>query len=292
MLSVCLEKWGHEVVSTSNGQEALQVLLEPDAPRLAILDWMMPGLDGLEVTRRLRQALDAPFVYIILLTSKDEKENVVQALDAGADDYLTKPYNAEELRSRVGVGARLVALQAELEAANEKLTHIARTDHLTQLSNRGAIMDQLARELNRAQRHATSLAVAMVDVDHFKAINDTLGHAGGDLVLMAVAQRLQTGVRTYDLVGRFGGEEFLIVFPELDAENARTAIERVVQGIRETPVRVDEAEVHVTVSVGAVWCSGASLKSRNTDSIIRTADQQLYEAKNAGRNLVCLEMCR
>ena len=288
MLQAQLERWGHEVIVTSDGAQALSALSCPDSPRLAILDWIMPGLDGLGVTKRVREMPDRPLTYILLLTSKDQKEDIVSALDSGADDYLVKPYDAEELRSRIGAGLRILGLQEQLERLNQQLAEQARTDYLTQLPNRRAVLEHLASELGRCARVGTPLLVMMVDIDYFKRINDTHGHAAGDSVLTEVARRLTTHVRLYDAVGRMGGEEFLIVVPDIALEQAAATADRIRQTLSDTPIPLDGKDLHVTASIGVAWAHPDDSGAFIADLLIRTADAQLYQAKTSGRNRVCV----
>src|SRR6266576_3893930 len=202
MLQSCLQRWNYKVRACANGLDAWNVLQQEHAPQMAILDWMMAGMDGIEMCKRIRRLQQDPYRYVLLLTAKDDKHDVVQGLEAGADDYLTKPFNVDELHARVRVGKRILELQKELIQARESLRFEALHDHLTGLWNRGAVLNLLQREEQRRQRSGEALGVIMVDVDHFKAINDSYGHLVGDVVLTEVARRLTASVRGYDSVGR------------------------------------------------------------------------------------------
>lgn len=284
ILESYLQRWGHEVVSTRDGAEAWAILQQDDAPRFAILDWMMPELDGVEVCRRLRALEKKPFTFVLLLTAKGETSDIVTALDAGADDYLRKPYEADELRSRIGAGERIVKLNMELEDANAKLARLASTDSLTRIMNRSAIMDRLESEAARATRQESHLAIYMVDVDHFKSINDTYGHVAGDAVLVEVARRLSGQCRRYDAIGRYGGEEFLAIFPGPGDVEIESIGERLRGAIAGSPIPVGGRELSVTISVGALWV--APRANDDVDGIVKAADGLLYQAKAAGRNCV------
>ncbi len=207
---------GYEVIAVENGKQALDQLCKPEGPRLALLDWVMPELDGPGVCRAVRTRSEQTYVYMVLLTSKGSKEETVLGLESGADDYLTKPFNAEELRARLRVGERILLLEDRLVEARENMRFRATHDQLTSLLNRGAIMDLLTRELHRSHREQKSTAILLGDVDHFKHVNDTLGHVVGDEVLVEIASRLLASVRSYDFVGRYGGEEFLVVLNNCD----------------------------------------------------------------------------
>ncbi len=221
-----LKKWNYRVTSLENGLEAWRVLQQKDAPQMAILDWMMPGLDGIELCRRIRSHEDGPYKYVLLLTAKGSKEDVVAGLEAGADDYLTKPFDVNELRARVWAGKRILELQGALLRVQKELQFESAHDQLTGLWNRGAIMGLLHRESQRSVRIGKALGVIMADLDHFKNINDRYGHPVGDVVLREVSRRILASVRNYDYVGRYGGEEFLIVLGECTASDLAVTAER------------------------------------------------------------------
>jgi diguanylate cyclase (GGDEF)-like protein len=251
---------------------------------LAILDWMMPGKDGLKVCEEVRKTKAEPYVYIILLTARDRKEEVVQGLEAGADDYLTKPYDVHELKARLRTGRRILALQEALLSARDALRFQAALDPLTGLWNRTAMVANLKRELARADRHNTSLSVMMVDLDHFNRINETYGHLAGDSVLRDTAQRIQSVSRVIDAVGRYGGEEFLIISAGLDAAKTSGQAERIRTAICEEPVDVSEGVIQLTASVGLA--SSGNAKETNPNSLILAADLALARAKALGGNRV------
>jgi two-component system, cell cycle response regulator len=283
VLREMLSQWGYEVVVTRNGNEAWEVLQQKDAPRLAILDWVMPGLDGVEVCRQVRRGTERPYIYIILLTSKTDRQDLIEGMDAGADDYVTKPFNANELKVRVRAGHRILDLQAELMATQEALRLQAAQDSLTGLWNHGTIVQLLQRELNRAERENHSVGVIMADLDHFKQINDVYGHVVGDAALCQVAQRLRTHVRSYDAVGRYGGEEFLVVLPGCALEATRRAAERIHEAIGQHTIQVEGIELAITMSLGVAATDGVRA---DAVSMVRSADAAAYQAKANGRNRV------
>ena len=284
VLERMLRKWGYDVVSAGNGIEALEILQAVDPPRLAILDWMMPGLDGVEVCRRVREQNREPYVYILLLTAKDTSAELVEGMEAGADDYLRKPVDSHELRVRIRAGRRILDLQEEVVRARETLRHQATRDQLTGIWNRGAMFDILARELKRAKRESTTLSIIMADLDHFKQVNDTLGHAAGDAVLRETTRRIIECVRSYDAPCRYGGEEFLVILPTCDLAGAALRAQQIRSVIAATPFQIPEGALNVSCSLGVTASSGAA--GFEVGALLREADEALYAAKHNGRNRV------
>lgn len=282
MLSSMLTKWGYDVEAACDGNEAWRVLHDDRAPRLAILDWMMPGADGVEICRRVRAEGREPYIYILLLTSRNESQDLVEGMDAGADDYITKPFNTHELRVRLRAGRRILDLQEELVRAREALREEATHDGLTGLLNRRALLEVVEAEAERAGRDERPLAVLLADLDRFKTINDTHGHLAGDAVLREAARRMKSVIRRYDGLGRYGGEEFLAVLPGSDGEAARAEAERVRQAVAAEPFSFGDASVEVTCSIGVAWSTAPA----GADALVRQADVALYVAKNRGRNRV------
>jgi two-component system cell cycle response regulator len=279
-----LEGWDYDVVSASDGAEAWEMLQQDGAPQLAILDWMMPGMTGPDVCAAVRKRDKEPYTYILLLTGRTEKRDLVEGMAAGADDYITKPFDKQELKVRVNAGQRILDLQAQLVNAREALREQATHDPLTRLWNRHAILDILDRELNRAGRDGSPLGLLIADLDHFKRINDTCGHLAGDAVLREVARRMQASVRKYDAVGRYGGEEFLIILPGSNEAHALHLAERIREQIGSEPVASPEGTHPITASVGVTgWAAGAVPPP---ELLIRAADSALYRAKSTGRNRV------
>lgn len=286
VLQAYLNKWGYEVIVTHDGQEAWKALQQKDAPKLAVLDWMMPAMDGIEVIRRLREDSERPYVYVLLLTAKGQKQDIIWGLEKGADDYLTKPFDAHELQARIRTGKRILDLQEQLIAAGEALRQEATHDHLTGFWNRTGILDILQRECARSLRTGSALAVVMADLDHFKRINDTLGHLAGDEVLREVSGRMQASVRSYDSIGRYGGEEFVIILPDCEAPSALQQAERLRMDVAKKPVQAAGTELSVTLSLGIAASTQAPWE--DYQALLRAADSALYRAKAAGRNQACL----
>jgi diguanylate cyclase (GGDEF)-like protein len=281
LLEGTLRGWGYDVVVAADGTEAWNVLGSENPPPLAVLDWMMPGVTGPELCRRVRARATEPYTYILLLTSRNDKDDVVEGMDSGADDYITKPFDKHELKVRLRAGTRIVDLQQQLVTAREALRIQATRDYLTQLWNRSSILDILHRELDRSERDGTPVGVVVADLDHFKTINDTHGHFAGDAALQETARRMQMATRSYDSVGRYGGEEFLIVLPGADEEGMRVMCERMRHAIAAKPVLALEAALNVTCSFG---CASGLGGQATAESLIRAADEGLYRAKRAGRN--------
>jgi two-component system cell cycle response regulator len=277
-----LQKWGFRVLTAEDGLQAWQMLLQGDAPNLLILDWVMPGIDGPELCRRIRERRDAIYPYILLVTGKDNTQDVVRGLEAGADDYLSKPVDPTELRARLQVGKRILALQHELIQAHEELRFQANHDALTGIFSRAAVLGVLDRELQRGARSGMPTGILMMDLDHFKRINDTYGHLTGDAVLREVADRMNRVLRSYDSLGRYGGEEFLAVLSDCYQEDLQTVAERIRCAVCDFPIGIETTSLAVTVSVGGIVTSHAtpSLES------LSVADSMLYEAKRNGGNRV------
>jgi diguanylate cyclase (GGDEF)-like protein len=284
LLNATLTKWGYEVVLASDGDQAWEILQQPGAPNLAIFDWMMPGMTGLDICRKVRQRAMQPYTYILLLTSKGLKEDLIQGMEAGADDYVVKPFDQHELNVRLRAGTRWIELQTELLAAREALREQATKDSLTRVWNRSSILENLAGELARADREPRPLGVVLVDLDHFKAVNDTHGHYAGDVVLQEAAKRMRQSIRKYDSIGRYGGEEFLILLPGCDEQTTFAQAERLRTRLEEERIYLPDASIGLTASFG---CTCAPPNSHiSPEVLIGRADKALYLAKGLGRNRV------
>jgi diguanylate cyclase (GGDEF)-like protein len=284
LLEASLRRWNYDVVTASDGTEAARILQSPDAPKLAVLDWLMPGLDGTQLCRTIRQAEIDSYTYILLLTTKHTKRDVVEGLEAGADDYISKPFDPRELRVRLRTGKRILFLLNQLTAARETLRDLAARDPLTGLWNHSSIIELLRKELCRGERQRTSVGVVLVDLDHFKMINDRHGHLIGDQVLREASQVLHNSIRLYDAVGRLGGEEFLVVLPGCDEINATSHAERLRQGLGQIAVPTTQGTIGVTASLGVTVVRADG--SVDAQAAINTADLAMYAAKNSGRDRV------
>lgn len=288
LLDATLRKWGYEVVVACDGMEAWNALKQEDAPRIAILDWVMPGLTGPEVCKRLREhskeSPSAAYTYLLLLSSKSQREDLIEGLESGADDYLTKPFDQHELKVRLRAGTRIIDLQRELLAAREELREQATKDFLTRLWNRSSILDILQRELSRGARENRSVGVILADLDRFKSVNDTYGHFAGDAVLREFSRRMLASIRPYDSIGRYGGEEFLIILPGCDESCTASQGERMRAALANESMVINDARHQVTGSFGGTsWRPGTAALA---EPLIRVADNALYMAKNQGRNRV------
>jgi two-component system cell cycle response regulator len=284
LLDTILRKWGYEVVVAHDGSQAWDELQKEDSPRLAILDWMMPGMDGVEVCGKVRDRTGSPYVYILLLSAKSQREDLVKGLESGADDYITKPFDANELKVRLRAGRRILDLQTQLMSAQDAMRDQAARDPLTGIWNRNAIFDTFRAELARALRENKPIAIVMVDIDHFKDLNDTHGHMAGDAVLREFTGRIARSLRPYDGVGRYGGEEFLVVLPGCDLPSGMKHAERLRALMADERFDTSEGRHTVTCSLGVASTSSADQK--DMDSLIRAADAALYRAKRNGRNRV------
>jgi diguanylate cyclase (GGDEF)-like protein len=290
MLEHWLAGWGYQVTLARDGESALKALKDDNELRLLVVDWVMPKKDGIEVCKAIRSAPQEPYVYIVLLTAKDDKSDIIAGLDAGADDYLVKPCNPLELKVRLRAGRRVIELQEQLVKARESLRFEAMHDSLTGLLNRGAVLEQLTKELVRASRRGAPVSVLMGDLDHFKVINDTHGHAAGDAVLRETARRLKAGVRAYDSIGRLGGEEFIAVLPECDAKTGVSVAQRLCRSLSDTPTQFAGTPIAQSISIGVA--STDQFGSSNAAELIRAADAALYRAKHAGRSRALLAIER
>ena len=286
LLERTLERDGYEVTAVQNGRLAAEHLCRHDGPRLALLDWVMPELDGPAVCRQVRQKRQQVYVHMVLLTSKESKQDVIEGLESGADDYLIKPFDPAELKARLRTGLRILQLEDRLVEAREDMRFKATHDPLTGLFNRGIIMDLLSRELSRTQRENGCTTILLGDVDRFKDVNDTLGHIAGDEVLREVARRMVASVRSYDYVGRYGGEEFLVVLNNCDASASLLRAEQIRRAIASVPVQTIQGPTPVTMSLGVL--SSRDWGLRPVEELLQEADVALYKAKAAGRNCVKL----
>jgi len=287
LLGKTLIKAGHEVVSVENGQKAFDLLKESFFP-IVLTDWMMPEMDGLELCRAIRQKENPGYVFIVLLTAKDSQDDLIAGLEAGADEYLTKPFNKAELIARLNTGRRFLEQERALRQANEEIRILSITDPLTGCSNRGCLNTRLPQEIQRAGRYNRPLSIVMCDIDHFKKVNDTHGHQAGDLVLIEFSKRINDSIRyEVDLLARYGGEEFLVTLPETDLDGALHLSERLRRVISEKKFDIGTKKIKITASFGvAGFDSGNAGDEISFDTLINHADKYLYKAKNEGRNRV------
>lgn len=278
-----LSKDYYPLLFAKNGREALDVFAEHH-PSLVITDWTMPDISGIELCQRIRRDVQEHYAYLILLTSHTNKEQVVEGLAAGADDYLTKPFHPGELAARVGVGRRMIELHRQVEAKNRQLEELALTDPLTGLPNRRAIDLWASRQISAAARHHFPFWVVMADLDHFKKVNDSYGHEAGDTVLKGFAEVLRANTRQSNICGRLGGEEFLLILTHVDEQQARTAIERIRERFEALEFSFAGGTARVTASFGVAELHGS--ETPELCVLLSRADAALYSAKNRGRNRI------
>lgn len=283
LLEVSLGNSGYRTMMAVDGAQALRMLAEQDGPRLAVLDWMMPEMDGVDVCRILRQSAHERYIYIILLTARGHQTEIVQGLEAGADDYVTKPFDLDELKARLRTGKRTLELQELLVTAREQLRVQATHDSLTGFLNRMAILEVLEKELARSIRKGNSVAVIMADLDHFKRVNDTHGHLAGDVVLRETARRMLGAIRSYDSIGRYGGEEFVVVAPDCYLTAAAEQAERLRRCVSANILCEGDITIATTMSLGVAATTSGYTKA---GQLLLAADEALYAAKHGGRNRV------
>ena len=287
LLEKTLIKEGHEVVSVDNGQKAFDLFKESFFP-IVMTDWMMPEMDGLELCRAIRQKENPGYVFIVLLTAKDSQDDIISGLEAGADEYLTKPFNRAELIARLNTGRRFLEQEKALKQANEEIRILSITDPLTGCSNRGFLNTRLPQEIQRAVRYNRPLYIFMCDIDHFKKVNDTYGHQAGDLVLKEFSKRINDSIRDkVDMLARYGGEEFLVTLPETDLDGALHLAERLRKVISEKKFETGTKKIKITASFGVAGFNSDNAGGEiSIDTLINHADKYLYQAKNEGRNRV------
>lgn len=282
ILTAIVSKWGYTPVAVTDGLAALKMMQQDDPPQLALLDWEMPEMDGIEVCRRIREEKPFSPPYIIILTGRTDSADIVKGLDAGANDYVSKPFNNDELHARIRTGKRMVDLQNELVAAKNALSHAASHDFLTGIFNRYGVLEQLDTEMERSRRNGSRIAIGLCDIDFFKRVNDTYGHQAGDAVLCSFTATIRETLRPYDTIGRFGGEEFLIIAPDFQGKETDGLFERLRLRIEQLTTPTKAGDIRITVSTGVA----ISNHSTSVDSLLAAADKALYQAKDAGRNRV------
>jgi|UniRef100_A0A7V6A5C0 two-component system cell cycle response regulator len=287
LMELRLRKAGYRVMAAGDGREALETLKHHFCP-LVITDWMMPGMDGLAFCRAVRRKSWEGYVYIILITAKDSQEDIIRGLEAGADDYLTKPVHPAELLARLKTGHRILKLERTLKECNQEIARLSITDPLTGIYNRRYLNDTLPVEIKRALRYKRPLGLLLCDLDHFKRINDAYGHNVGDLVLKEFAGRLKGSVRDgIDWLARYGGEEFVLVLPETDLAGSFDLAERLRRLVAEKVIATPAGGINITASFGiSCFSHGAQENPRTPETLLDEADQCMYQAKKAGRNRV------
>ncbi|WP_165921703.1 GGDEF domain-containing response regulator [Sulfuricurvum sp. IAE1] len=281
LLQALLVKWGYEVVVACDGEEAWRYLQSEDTPKLAVIDWMMPGMDGVQICRKVRERKDGPYIYILLLTAKNQKEDIIRGIGAGADDYITKPFDSNELNARLRAGRRILDLQAELISTRESLRVQATHDPLTGLPNRLLFSDRLTQFLARAKRQSSSIAVMYLDLDRFKIINDTLGHNYGDILLQEVADRLSSCLRQSDTLARMGGDEFTVILTDIADSEDTSVVAKKIMNVLSAPVNLDGRDYFITASIGISIYPSDGI---DAETLVKNADTAMYHSKELGRN--------
>ena len=287
LLEKALIKSGHEVISVEDGRKAFDLFNKSFFP-IVLTDWVMPEMNGLELCRAIREVDTPGYVYIVLLTANDTKDEIVTGLEAGADDYLTKPFNHAELNARLNTGKRILELERSLNAANEEIKALSRIDALTGSYNRGYLTEHLPLEITRARRYKHPFSLIICDIDHFKKVNDTYGHQAGDKVLKELVRFINESIRKdVDWLARYGGEEFVIVLPETDAKNAGILGERLCSNLSQRVIEIQGKQINITASFGVTgFDPTASDENISPEALINEADKFLYQAKKEGRNRV------
>ncbi len=281
-----LEKWGYEVVQTGDGREAWREIRGSDPPRIAILDWLMPEIEGIEICERILASDRLPFIYTILLTTRRGKKDIIEALDRGAHDFLSKPVHTGELRGRIDVGRRLVEAKNIISKYVKKMERLAVTDYLTGVYNRRYFMEMAIRELERVWRYNTRFSILSIDIDHFKRINDAYSHLAGDAALQTLTRNIGGALRKTDLLARLSGEEFSVLLPETDGKGALQLAERLRRTVEKMSVEFKGNSFGFTASIGVT----EALEDDSTiDRVMMRADKALYNAKENGRNRTKME---
>ncbi len=283
LLKIYLKKWNYNIFEALDPDIAINKITEHNI-QLALIDWVLDEVSGLEICNTIRKKLKDKYIYIIMITGKKTKDDVVEALREGADDYLIKPFNFEELRVRIEAGERIINYQNHLKNNYIKLYEASLIDTLTKIYNRKTILDKLNSEFQRAKRLNNNLSVIMCDIDYFKKINDSYGHIIGDKILENIGEILKTNLRLYDSAGRYGGEEFLLILPDTDTNTAYKVADRIKKYLENNHLKVGKFSIPVTMSFGISSSSG----KKSISELIDNADKQLYKAKRAGRNRIIL----
>ena len=288
VLARALQRLGIDVASANDGTTAWRLLTAAPSPELAIVDWMMPGIDGIEICRRIRRDPALAGMYVLLLTGRDSRSDLVAGLDAGADDYMIKPIDIEELRARVQVGIRAATLQgrlaeqvSDLQEARDHLARLVSTDVLTDVHSRRSWFELGGSEFSRFLRYNRPFSVLVMDLDFFKRVNDTFGHDAGDALLRRFADMLRAECRSSDIIGRLGGEEFALIAPETSLSAAQRVAERIREACRRLVVAVPAGEVRCSCSIGV---SETAPDDDGIERVLQRADAALYEAKRSGRD--------
>lgn len=282
-LKFFVNKWGYDVVTSTTGREAFDIVKKSDTPLIVLSDYLLPDIDGMTLCEGIRniESEDLTYTYFIITTTLEETKTPSSFLLNGADDFIKKPFDFEEVRARLRVAERIMELTIRLKQANKYLQMLSTTDPLTGILNRRETFKHLESQIEKGSRMHFNLSIAMFDIDHFKKVNDTYGHPAGDEVLKNVVARVKKNLRKYDIFGRIGGEEFLLILPGSSLEDAVTVCERCRNEVKKTDISTEKGDINVTISFGLTQFNGQSM-----DEVVSIVDINLYEAKNSGRDRV------
>ncbi len=281
LLTIYLSKWNYNVFESSKPSKALE-LIEANNIQMALIDWVLDESSGVEICRQIREKFNDEYIYIIMITGKKNQSDVVEALSKGADDYLIKPFNFQELKVRIKAGERILTYQNNLKNCYDKLYAASIKDPLTGTFNRQTILERLNAEFERSKRLNDDFSIIMTDIDFFKKVNDSYGHLIGDKVLKHIGKILTNSIRKYDAVGRYGGEEFLIILPHSDIDTAIKIANRIRSTLKNNPLNIENVVIPVTMSFGVAYIDDADSASE----LLKLADTYLYMAKNKGRDKI------
>jgi two-component system, cell cycle response regulator len=293
VLKKMVAKAGLEVLLCDSGEKALEMIVR-EKVRMVISDWILPGMDGVELCRRVRKLRMLRYVYMVVLTSRTKKEDLLKALDAGADDYIPKPFDDQELAARLRVGQRILTLESRLISNGRRLMKMAKEDPLTGVLNRRALFDEALKELNRASREKAPVATVLVEADNVRNVSESYGHMGGDVALVELGNRIRDCCRQYDKLGRYGDSQFMVVLPRTSREGAVKVAERIRRAVNGNPVKYGENRIRLSASIGIYAFSfgkemaGAKIGEGLLDEIIDRTDYALDTARKEGGNRVAV----
>lgn len=283
-----LKEEGYNVRSCKNGLEAYNLIKE-NIFRIAVIDWVMPEMDGITLCKKIRKLKSQRYIYVIIITSKSKKQDIVKALDAGADDYISKPFNRDEFLSRIKVGVRLIETHDKLIKSQRELIKLVREDSLTTLLNRRAFLDESLNDIERAVREQSNVSAIIIDLDNFKSINEKYTNQTGDKLLYEIARRLKNSCRPYDKLGRYAGEEFIVLLPNTEIDQASKIAKRIRSAIKDKPFLMDGSQIQLTACLGvSMLMPKSKMKDSQLDELIKKTEVALNRAKQQGSNKIAV----